>query len=178
MVIVTSASSHASSRRRCCVSRTVRVRLDSEGGASLRGRLPAPCAKTVWTRRAPSAAPCHQGGRLPRSDPTTTILRSRMLLLANACKPCESGVDSTEQAFCRLLGVIWPSRCQRECRRFKSDHPLVLTAVVHKRQRRLSFDSGASYDDPAARSPQLRDTVRLASKRPELTAVDARTCKV
>ncbi len=44
-----------------------------------------------------------------------------------------------------------PARCQRDCRGFKSHHPLVLTAVVHERQRRLTIDGGASYDDPAAR---------------------------
>ena len=53
-----------------------------------------------------------------------------------------------------------------------------MTAVVYGRQRRLTFDVGASYDDPAARSVYPRNTVLLASRRPELTAMDAHTCKV
>ena len=57
-----------------------------------------------------------------------------------------------------------PARCQRECRRFEPDHPLVLTAVAHERQRRLTIDGGASYDDPAAPPPHPRNTIRFASK--------------
>ena len=57
-----------------------------------------------------------------------------------------------------------PTRCQRECRGFESHHPLRVTGVVHERQRRISFDVGASYDDSAARFPRLSLTHHFANK--------------
>ncbi len=102
-----------------------------------------------------------RGAELARRGPCSPSLEQLV-------KPLEGKVQGD---FARAVSLVHSvgygrplSRCQRECRGFESHHPLVLTAVVHKRQRRPSFDVGASYDDHARRSPQPQQTVRLASE--------------
>jgi hypothetical protein len=53
-----------------------------------------------------------------------------------------------------------------------------VTGVVQRRRRCLTLDTGASYGAAVASSAKPRNRVRFASKRPQRTPVDARTCKV
>lgn len=53
------------------------------------------------------------------------------------------------------------SRCQRECRRFKSDHPLSLSAVVSTRQRRFLCACATRFQRPAHSDPLCRKIARL-----------------
>lgn len=100
------------------------------------------------------------------------IRRNVMQQLQSRTRRCIDSVDG----YC--IVEVGDGRCQRECRGFESHLPLCRTPAASERQPRLTLVPSVSYDHSAAADFVHLPINDLDREGLELTAVDARTCKV